>query len=160
MSRTTPSNILSLCSLWYWAVRLQCTKESSFVWTYPPLNLQSPKHCHRLVVRPGFESWTFGMVTQYHNQDGLGHQPGVNLRLSRIRSIIELNKMAVYLGVIWFLYHYKVSMSLPIYCLWLFSSLVMVLGNHPKGPGFKSRSECQSMTKFQTLLCCSTLILL
>ena len=29
---------------------------------------QSPKLGHRLVVRPGFEPWTFGMVTQYHNQ--------------------------------------------------------------------------------------------
>ena len=29
MSHTTPSNILSLCSLWYVVIRLQCTKVSS-----------------------------------------------------------------------------------------------------------------------------------
>ena len=37
----------------------------------------------------------------------------------------------------------------------LFKAKVMVLGNHPKGPGFKSQSDYQSMTKFRTLLCCS-----
>ena len=29
--------------------------------------------------------------------------------------------------------------------------MVMVLGNHPKGPGFKSRSDYQSMTMFRSL---------
>ena len=34
--------------------------------------------------------------------------------------------------------------------------MVMVLGNHPKGPGFKSRSDYQSRTMFWTLLCFSS----
>ena len=44
--------------------------------------------------------------TQAYSVTGssVGHQPGGNLQLSVIRSLIELNKMAVYLGVIWFLY--------------------------------------------------------
>ena len=40
--------------------------------------------------------------TQAENvtESSAGHPPGGNLRLSRIMSLTELNKMAVYLGVI------------------------------------------------------------
>ena len=37
--------------------------------------------------------------------------------------------------------------------------MVMLLGNHSKGPGFKTQCDYQSMTMFLTLLSCSSQIL-
>ena len=66
-----------------------------------------------------------------------GHQSVGNLWLTRVRSIIELDKMAVYLGVIWFTL-YKSELSLPIYAydylahwLWYWVTIPKVQGSNP-----------------------------